>query len=47
MMKKFTRFLVYLLLLSLAGGGVFLAQWEIPPPAAEVEKVVPDDRFPR
>jgi len=28
-------------------GVVFLATWDIPPPSAAVEKVVPDDRFPR
>ena len=28
-------------------GGVFLANWEIPPPSAKVERVLPDARFPR
>ncbi len=29
------------------GGGVFLATWDIPAPSERVEKVLPDDRFPR
>jgi hypothetical protein len=28
------------------GGGVLLT-WEIPAPTTQVEKVIPDDRFPR
>jgi len=29
------------------GGAVFLATWNIPAPSAKVEKVLPNDRFPR
>jgi hypothetical protein len=29
------------------GGGVFLSTWDIPAPSERVEKVLPDDRFPR
>lgn len=36
-------FVVFLLL----GGAAFLAVWDIPPPTAEVERTLPDDRFPR
>ena len=28
-------------------GGVFVLTWDIPPPSTQVEKVIPDDRFPR
>ncbi|MDJ0946823.1 MAG: hypothetical protein QNJ30_25525 [Kiloniellales bacterium] len=28
-------------------GGGFLMTWEIPAPTTLVEKVIPDDRFPR
>jgi hypothetical protein len=35
------------ILLLLVGGGVFLAAWDIPAPSAKVEKVLPNDRFPR
>ena len=31
----------------LGAGAVFLATWEIPPPSAKVEKVIPDERFTR
>ncbi|MDP6352509.1 MAG: hypothetical protein QF926_16160 [Alphaproteobacteria bacterium] len=46
-MKVLYRFLGIALLLSLVAGGVFLMTWDIPPPSAEVEKVIPNDRFPR
>ncbi len=46
-MRVLYRFLGISLLLSLVAGGVFLMTWDIPPPSAEVEKVIPDDRFPR
>jgi hypothetical protein len=31
----------------LTSGAIFLLTWDIPPPSAPVEKVLPDDRFPR
>jgi hypothetical protein len=31
----------------LVGGAIFFATWDIPPPSAKVEKVLPNDRFPR
>ncbi|MCP5366900.1 MAG: hypothetical protein H6907_02955 [Hyphomicrobiales bacterium] len=46
-MKGFTRFLLILIVLAVAGGAVFLSAWEIPAPTAQVEKEIPDDRFPR
>lgn len=46
-MKSVSIIVLVLLLLALAGGGVFLAMWEIPAPKANVEKVIPDERFPR
>jgi len=46
-MKRLSVTLIVLLVLLLAGGGVFLAMWKIPAPVANVEKVIPDDRFPR
>ncbi len=34
------------LVLALAvGGAAFLATWDMPPPTATVEKVIPNDRF--
>ncbi len=32
---------------TVAGGAVFVASVEMPPPARNVEKVIPDDRLPR
>ena len=29
------------------GLGVFLMTWDIPPPSGEIEKVIPNERFPR
>ncbi|MBF0168582.1 MAG: hypothetical protein HQL45_13230 [Alphaproteobacteria bacterium] len=44
-MKTITRILVILLLLAIGGGVVFLASWDLPPPTAKVEKVIPNERF--
>ena len=46
-MKKFSMFVFILVAAVVVGGAVFLATWDIPAPTAQVEKVVPDDRFPR
>jgi hypothetical protein len=46
-MSTINRFLVVLLLVLVLGGTVFLVTWEIPPPTAHVERVLPDDKFPR
>ncbi len=31
----------------IGGGGIALASWSIPAPSAHVEKVLPDEAFPR
>ena len=46
-MKNVSRAVLFLAFLCLAGGAVFLATWDIPPPVQKVERVLPDDRFPR
>ncbi len=46
-MGKLTVFILVLLLLGAGGGAVFLSTWEIPAPVSNVEKVLPDDQFPR
>ena len=46
-MSTINRFLIVLLLVLVLGGTVFLVTWEIPPPTARVERVLPDDTFPR
>lgn len=43
-MRKFV--VILLVVLVIAGGGLaFLATWDIPPPSAKVEKVIPNDRL--
>jgi hypothetical protein len=44
-MRFLVRLLVLLTIVVLAGGVVFLATWDIPPPTHEVEKTIPNDRF--
>jgi len=46
-MKKLTSFVIFGALIVLIVGGLFLATWQIPVPATEVERTLPDDRFPR
>lgn len=46
-MKIISRALVALVLMVIVGGGAFLATWDPPPPTAQVERVIPNDRFAR
>ena len=46
-MSKFSRIVALIVLVVIVGGAVFLATWRIPAPTARVEKVIPNDRFPR
>lgn len=41
------RLLALALIVLVLGGVVFLATWDIPPPTARVETVIPDERLPR
>ncbi|MEQ8164721.1 MAG: hypothetical protein RIC93_01450 [Alphaproteobacteria bacterium] len=45
-MGKLTVSVVVLVLIVLVGGFVFLSTWDIPAPTRQVEKTLPDDRFP-
>lgn len=45
-MKFLTKFFLLLIVVGIAGGGVFLATWDIPAPTAPVSKTLSDDRFP-
>ena len=47
MMSTINRVFLVLLTVLVLGGGVFLVTWDIPPPTARVERVLPDDQFPR
>lgn len=46
-MKTFTRIILLAVAAALLGGFAFLANWDIPPPSTTVERVIPDERFPR
>jgi len=46
-MSKLSRIIALLVLAVIVAAGVFLATWQIPPPSARVEKVIPNERFPR
>lgn len=46
-MRKFTLFLLVLLIVAVGGGLAFLTTWDIPAPSKKVEKVLDNDRFPR
>jgi hypothetical protein len=46
-MKILTRMMLIALLVAIAGGAVFLATSDIPAPVAPVEKLIPNERFPR
>ncbi len=46
-MRKLPQFIIVVALVILAGAAVFLVTFDIPPPSSQVEKVIPDDRFPR
>lgn len=46
-MSKLSRIIALSILAVIVAAGVFLATWQIPPPTAKIEKVIPNDRFPR
>lgn len=46
-MSRVLSVLIVLILLVLGGGMAVLAAWDLPAPSKTVEKVLPDDRFPR
>jgi len=46
-MSTLSRVLLVVLLVVVLGGVLFLVTWDIPPPTAEIERVIPDDELPR
>ncbi|NQV47881.1 MAG: hypothetical protein HQ504_08875 [Rhodospirillaceae bacterium] len=46
-MRNISRLVFVVVMLLIFGGAAFLATWDIPAPVTQVEKVLPDDRFPR
>jgi hypothetical protein len=41
------RIILLVVVLLVVGGAVFVVTWDIEPPSAPAEKVIPNDRFPR
>lgn len=46
-MKNISRLVLIAVVAIVVGGSAFLATWDIPAPMTTIEKVLPDDRFPR
>lgn len=46
-MGKLYLFIAVGLAVVVVGGAAFLAAWDIPAPTDRVEKVLPNDRFPK
>ncbi len=46
-MKKISRLVLFVVIAVVIGTAAFLATWEIPAPVTTIEKVIPDERFPR
>jgi hypothetical protein len=46
-MTRVTLVVVLVVLLMALGGALFLAFWDFPAPTSQVEKVLPDARFPK
>jgi hypothetical protein len=44
-MARLSFFVLFLLILAIGAGGLFLVTWDIPAPTREVEKVIPNERF--
>ncbi len=44
-MSRFSKALALLILITIAGGAVFLMTWDIPAPTSRVEITVPDETF--
>ena len=46
-MSRASVVILIAMLIAIAGGLAYLATWDIPPPSAPVEQIIPNDRFPR
>ncbi len=46
-MKNLSRLIGLVALLLVAGVILFLSTWDIPAPVVEVEKVIPNEQFPK
>lgn len=46
-MSPLLRILIIVVVVLLVGGVAVLAMWQMPAPKTHVEKIIPNDRFPR
>ncbi|MFQ5985025.1 MAG: hypothetical protein ACE5LL_05860 [Alphaproteobacteria bacterium] len=46
-MGRLSQILILFVVSVVLGLGVFLMTWDIPPPTATVERVLPDEHFPK
>ena len=46
-MSTLRRIIIIIALVIVLGGVTFLVTWDIPPPTARVEQVIPDEELPR
>ncbi|MEK9671080.1 MAG: hypothetical protein VW268_01075 [Rhodospirillaceae bacterium] len=46
-MRSLSKIILLVALALIIGGGTFLLTWDFPAPVDNVEKVLPDDRFPK
>lgn len=46
-MSTLRRVLIIVAVVVVLGGVTFLVTWDIPPPTAKVERVIPDEELPR
>lgn len=46
-MINVSKIVLLVVLAVIVGTVAFLATWDMPAPSAEVERVIPDDRFPQ
>jgi hypothetical protein len=46
-LKNISKLILFILLIVIIGLGVFVVNWKIPAPISKVERVLPDDRFPK
>jgi len=44
-MSTISRLLLVLLIVVVLGGVTFLATWDIPPPTAQIERVIPNEQL--
>lgn len=46
-MKNLSTLVFITVVAIVVGGGVFLATWDIPAPVNNIERTIPDDKFPK